>query len=207
MALIDDLKAYDFSSTNSGSAGAGPKRQDSAAPDMVSALGRAGSGAAAAAAAGGMSLVAATLERCMEDLFGPYLEGLRYLERESKSLGELYTGHLHRFTRYHETVHKAKPNKLFDRVVNQLASTAGGPSSSTSSSMANLHNYQPSTTQQAAAAILKYSGVRPEQQNADEAYGVQDEDGSLMLEMGERMLRWHAEAIGRCVELSSSGDV
>lgn len=37
----------------------------------------------------------------MEELFGPYLEGVRYLERESKSLGELYGGFLSRFSRYH----------------------------------------------------------------------------------------------------------
>jgi hypothetical protein len=32
-------------------------------------------------------------------------------------------------------------------------------------------------------------------------------DGVLGLEMAERMLRWHAEAVGRVVELSSTGDV
>ena len=32
-------------------------------------------------------------------------------------------------------------------------------------------------------------------------------DGVLNMEMAERMLKWHAEAVGRVVELSSSGDV
>ena len=32
-------------------------------------------------------------------------------------------------------------------------------------------------------------------------------DGVLTLEMAERMLKWHAESIGRVVELSASGDV
>ena len=32
-------------------------------------------------------------------------------------------------------------------------------------------------------------------------------DGVLTLEMAERMLKWHAEAVGRVVELSPSGDV
>ena len=41
------------------------------------------------------------LETAMEELFVPYTEGLRYLERESKSLSELYSDHLLRFTRYH----------------------------------------------------------------------------------------------------------
>lgn len=32
-------------------------------------------------------------------------------------------------------------------------------------------------------------------------------DGVLTLEMAERMLKWHAEAVGRVVELSSQNDV
>ena len=32
-------------------------------------------------------------------------------------------------------------------------------------------------------------------------------DGVLTLEIAERMLKWHAEAVGRVVELSPLGDV
>jgi hypothetical protein len=32
-------------------------------------------------------------------------------------------------------------------------------------------------------------------------------DGVLTVEMAERMLKWHAEAVGRVMELSGSGDV
>lgn len=32
-------------------------------------------------------------------------------------------------------------------------------------------------------------------------------DGELNLDVAERMLEWHAEAIGRMVELSPAGDV
>ena len=41
------------------------------------------------------------LETAMEELFVPYTEGTRYLERESKSLGELYSSYLTKFARYH----------------------------------------------------------------------------------------------------------
>lgn len=110
-------------------------------------------------------------------------------------------------------MHKAKPNTIFDRVVNQLATT-------TSSSH---------TAQTAAAALLKYSNratgssgtgsstprggagaggtSTPALVEGDEGDRVEAEDGLLKLEVGEKMLRWHAEAVGRCVELSSSGDV
>ena len=36
---------------------------------------------------------------------------------------------------------------------------------------------------------------------------IREEDGILSVEIAETMLKWHAEAIGRCVELSSSNDV
>lgn len=32
-------------------------------------------------------------------------------------------------------------------------------------------------------------------------------DGALTMETAEKILRWHAEAVGRCVELSNSTDV
>ena len=41
------------------------------------------------------------LETVLEELFVPYTEGQRYIEKESKSLGDLYAGHLTVFTRYH----------------------------------------------------------------------------------------------------------
>ena len=43
----------------------------------------------------------AMLETAMEELFVPYTEGNRYLEKESKSLSELYANYLQRFARYH----------------------------------------------------------------------------------------------------------
>lgn len=36
---------------------------------------------------------------------------------------------------------------------------------------------------------------------------VSDSDGMLSLDTAEKMLKWHAEAIGRCVELSGLSDV
>ena len=41
------------------------------------------------------------LDHAMEELFVPYMEGNRYLEKEGKSLTELYAGKLLRFTNWH----------------------------------------------------------------------------------------------------------
>ena len=53
--------------------------------------------------AGGVGVVAvsAMLDSALEELFTPYLEGGRYLEKEGKSLTELYAGKLLRFTNWH----------------------------------------------------------------------------------------------------------
>ena len=45
--------------------------------------------------------ITSLLESAMEELFVPYTEGQRYIEKESKSLADLYAGHLAAFTRYH----------------------------------------------------------------------------------------------------------
>lgn len=45
--------------------------------------------------------ISAMLETSMEELFVPYTEGQRYLEREIKSLEMLYAKLLANFTRYH----------------------------------------------------------------------------------------------------------
>ena len=50
------------------------------------------------------------LETALEELFVPYTEGQRYIEKESKSLGDLYAGYLAAFTRYHvRSIHSALP--------------------------------------------------------------------------------------------------
>lgn len=221
-ALADDLKAHEFATTTAAAASAAGGGSGSSATAAASA------GAAALRAGGAGATVGQTLDACVDELFAPYLEGKRYLDRERKSLGELYGGFLLRFTRYHvrpgppvplpfacrlprahkgsqtdltsvlppsqEMTHKTKPNGLFDRVVNQLATASTSSSSS-------------QTTQTAAAAILKYSGVEKRAGEKEGELRVQRQDGETTVELGETVLRWHAEALGRCVELSPSADV
>ncbi|KAK0468124.1 exocyst complex protein [Desarmillaria tabescens] len=137
--------------------------------------------------------VSTMLETAMEELFVPYTEGQRYLERESRSLGALYAALLSNFTRYHEKTQKGK-SSVFDLVVNQLSAAAQTTSTSGVST----------TSAQAASAILKFGGIDRSQ---DSEEPVREEDGQLSVDIAEKMLKWHAEAIGRCVELSPSNDV
>ncbi|XAO27932.1 hypothetical protein I312_106799 [Cryptococcus bacillisporus CA1280] len=226
--LVEDLKTYDSTLTT-------PPASSSRVP----------------APAGSGGSLSAFLDRALEEMYVPWLEGTRYLECESKNLVELYAGLLSRFTRYHETVLQAKPNSLLNKVVHQLATS--GSSATTSS-----------TAQTAAAAISKYANLFTSSSNPKTGTatptlppsfqkpgltgqlrganggdttargtgsstpvirsaagqelkgdlvnkGLEDKvwstDGTLAPAMAERMMKWHAEAVGRAVELSNNGDV
>lgn len=83
-------------------------------------------------------------------------------------------------------------------MVNQLASTAAATSVTGNAT----------ATAQAAQAFMKYSGITTGSEKAKEGdYQPTEEDGKLRVEVAEKMLKWHAEAIGRCVELSVPGDL
>lgn len=86
---------------------------------------------------------------------------------------------------------------MFDRMVNQI--------SAATAATANGGN---TTSAQAAAALMRF-GVITSDRNTDKSNEepIREEDGMLSVDVAEKMLKWHAEAIGRCVELSPSNDV
>ncbi|TDL29692.1 exocyst complex protein [Rickenella mellea] len=184
--LIEDLKMYELATSTPRS------------PVEPSEFRRSVSNSSASSSSGSTSHVAlgTMLETATEELFVPYTEGQRYLERESKSLGELYSTYLERFTKYHEKTHKSKAT-MFDRVVNQLSAAAATTTATGTTS----------TSAQAAAALMKFSGIsaeKPQEKPGEDP--IREEDGQLSLDAAERMLKWHAEAVGRCVELSPTND-
>lgn len=180
--LVEDLKVYELSTVSL-------RTPYEATEFRRSIIGSTSSGSTTSAT------VSTMLETAMEELFVPYTEGQRYLERESRSLGALYASLLSNFTRYHEKTQKGK-SSVFDRVVNQLSAAAQTTST----------NGVSTTSAQAASAILKFGGIDRSQDKASEE-PVREEDGQLSVDVAEKMLKWHAEAIGRCVELSPSNDV
>ncbi|EPQ59103.1 exocyst complex component Sec10 [Gloeophyllum trabeum ATCC 11539] len=187
--LVEDLKSYELPSVT-------PRSPVDAAEFRRSMLAAPSASGAAAATTASLSSM---LEGVMEELFVPYTEGQRYLEKESRSLGELYSSHLANFTRYHEKSHKG-PSSMFNRMMNQLSaaasdtSTAGGLTSS--------------SAQAAASAFMRFRGITAEKkQEPPTEEPLREEDGQLSIEVAEKMLKWHAEAIGRCVELTPNNDV
>lgn len=96
---------------------------------------------------------------------------------------------------WQERTHRGKAS-VFDRMVNQLSAAAATSTSGNSTPSA-----------QAAAALMRFGGINAPNQDKSSEEPVREEDGFLSIDIAERMLKWHAEAIGRCVELSLANDV
>jgi hypothetical protein len=54
---------------------------------------------------------------------------------------------------------------------------------------------------------MRFGGISTERTSEKPEDTTVEEDGVLNVDTAEKMLKWHAEAIGRCVELSPSNDV
>jgi hypothetical protein len=86
-ALVDVLKSYDLSKMAAKSAEA----------NRAALL-------AGAAAQGSSVAISTMLDSSMDELFVPYTEGSRYLEKETKCLAELYMLNLYLFSRWHVSI-------------------------------------------------------------------------------------------------------
>jgi hypothetical protein len=222
LRLINDLKVYDFKGAGIVSTTQYP---DNGNANESSALGGIHPGSRAAAVAAGTSALGVMLDQAVEELFVPYMEGVKYLERESRSLTELFAAYLLRFSNYHRAAHHTKTSNIFDRVRTQIATNANNQSSNLSATNATLAKgtafgfsklsnlvdrarvaagAASSTTSSSEVTLVE--GRTPVEGEVP-GDNVEERDGELNLEVAERMLRWHAEAIGRCVDLSTSSEV
>ena len=87
--LVEDLKGYELPSITPRS------------PLDVSEFRRTLAGSSSSTGPSTSTAIGTMLETAMEELFVQQTEGNRYLERESTSLGQLYSSLLSNFTRYH----------------------------------------------------------------------------------------------------------
>jgi exocyst complex component 5 len=140
--------------------------------------------------------ISATLDQSLEDLFVPYLENGRYIEREVKSLHELYGSFLYKFNGFHvrtslflslkKSQRKSTRNKMLDRIANQIQSSAN-PSLDSLKKLAGLER-------------KKGDGKATD-------FEFTEMDGTLQTQAAKRMLRWHAEAVSRVIELTPHSDL
>lgn len=253
LSLVNDLKMYDYrgagiigpSNSASGSGSNAVTNGDSSVSDSLTLLGNDGAAAAAHLAGASVSPLATMLDQSLDELFVPYMEGIRYIDRESRSLSDLYAGLLSKYIAFHRTAavvkkDKGSGNTIFDRMRNQI-SAASDASSSTSSlgtgtAASHASTAASSTTSTSKTSFFKLSNLADRVRGTNTNHSVgssnagstsaessadghhapgshhheddfDDSDGDLSLEVAEKMLRWHAESIGRCVDLSSPTEV
>ncbi|KAM0715139.1 hypothetical protein Q7P37_009604 [Cladosporium fusiforme] len=153
------------------------------------------------------SVTAAVLDQQLDELFVPYFTGSSYLEREKHNLGELFEGLLFKFTLYHSRRRK----------LNLQSSTYLGALSARSKEL--ISNARDAYSERLDAGelptsqknmMMRIAGLRDENQQpsptGNKEPEITDEDGQLSLPNTKRMLKWLAEAVGRGLELSTSGN-
>lgn len=170
--------------------------------------------AAQLAAAGGSPL-GAMLDQAVEELFFPYLDQVKYIDRECRVLSGQYAGALNRFFTWHRnTIKASRANAtIFSRVRDQFTGSSSG---SFGSSVAFATLSDSAGHKEAAAPVSSFRKLvdraRGTQAPLEEEVVVEEGDtpdarGELSLDLAERMLRWHAEALGRCVDLGQASEV
>lgn len=138
------------------------------------------------------------LDQQIEELFVPYLVGSSYIERERKSLEELYSSLLFKFTTYHSR-RKKVPTGFMASLAQQgthLLATAKD------AYIDRLDSSDLTPTQK--AMMLRVAGIKAND-NKNEIEVV-EEDGVLSVPNAKRMLKWLAEGVRRTLELGSGSD-
>ncbi|KFY14661.1 hypothetical protein V492_02491 [Pseudogymnoascus sp. VKM F-4246] len=138
------------------------------------------------------------LEQQVDELFIPYLVGSSYIDRECRSLEELYSSLLFKFTIYHSR-RKKTPTGFMASLAQQgtqLLATAKD------AYIDRLDSSELTPTQK--AMMLRVAGLKGNE-NKNEIE-VSEEDGVLSIPNAKRMLKWLAEGVRRALELSGGTD-
>ncbi|KAK0753993.1 exocyst complex component Sec10-like protein [Schizothecium vesticola] len=143
--------------------------------------------------------IAQTLDQQLEELFVPYLVGNSYIDRERRSLEEMYNSLLFKFTLYHSRRKKA-PTGFMAAIAHQgtqLLATAKD------AYMERLDSSELTPTQK--AMMLRVAGLQDNTNNKNDIE-VTEQDGILSVAYAKRMIIWLAESVRRTLEMSSSSD-
>ncbi|OAA64993.1 exocyst complex component Sec10 [Cordyceps fumosorosea ARSEF 2679] len=142
--------------------------------------------------------IAQTLDQQVDELFVPYLVGNLYIEREKKSIEEMYSSLLFKFTMYHSRKKKA-PTGFMASLAQQ------GTQLMASAKDAYLERLESSDlTPTQKATMLRVAGIA-EKDNKNEIE-LSEDDGTLSVANAKRMLKWLAESVQRTLELGAAVD-
>ncbi|KAF4510546.1 hypothetical protein G6O67_002424 [Ophiocordyceps sinensis] len=142
--------------------------------------------------------IAQALDQQMDELFVPYLVGTTYMEREKKSLEEMYSSLLFRFTIYHSR-RKKVPTGFMASLAQQ------GTQLMASAKDAYLERLESSELTPTQKRLMLRLGGLQDKENKNEIE-VSEEDGALSVASAKRMLKWLAESVQRTLELGSRAE-
>ncbi|MCJ1462900.1 Exocyst complex component 5 [Pseudocyphellaria aurata] len=147
------------------------------------------------------SQITVILDQQFDDLFVPYSFGSLYIEREKRSLEELYSSLLFKFTIFH-----SRKRKIPTTFMKSLAKSGGEILASARDAYVERLESSDLTTAQ-KAMLLRLAGLKDsENAKAQTEIEVSDDDGVLDAANAKRMLKWLAEAVGRGLELSGGNE-
>ncbi|KAF4466627.1 exocyst complex component sec10 [Fusarium albosuccineum] len=141
--------------------------------------------------------ISQTLDQQMEELFVPYLVGNSYIDRERKSLEEMYSSLLFKYSIYHSRRKKA-PSGFMASLAQQgtqLIATAKD------AYIERLDSSELTPTQK--RMMLRVAGLQDKDKENKNEIDVSEEDGALSIANAKRMLKWLAESVQRTLELGS----
>ncbi|KAI6093759.1 exocyst complex component Sec10 [Hypoxylon rubiginosum] len=143
--------------------------------------------------------ISQTLDQQMEELFVPYIVGNSYIEREKRSLEELFNSLLFKYNIYHSRRKKAPTGFMASlaQQTNQLMASAKD------AYLERLESSDLTATQK--AMMLRVAGVQETDKNKNEIE-VSESEGVLSTATAKRMLTWLAESVRRTLELGSQSE-
>lgn len=145
--------------------------------------------------------ISQVLDQQLEDLFVPYLIGSSYIDRERRSLEELNSSLLFKFTMYHSRRKKAATGFMASlaQQTTQLVSSAKD---------AYLERLDSSElTQTQKAMMMRVAGISQETvANNKNEIEVTEEDGKISVDNAKRVMRWMAESVRRILDLGTQTD-
>ncbi|POS87572.1 exocyst complex component Sec10, partial [Erysiphe pulchra] len=142
-----------------------------------------------------------SLDQQLDELFVPYLVGNSYIERERKSLMELKSSLLFKYTIYH-----SRRKKVAGGFMASLAQQGSQLLSSAKDAYIDRLNSSELTPTQ-KAMMLKVADLRDTESTKNKnEIEVSDKDGVLSINVAKRMLKWMAESVRRALELGNSNE-
>ncbi|KAK3394804.1 exocyst complex component Sec10-like protein [Podospora didyma] len=145
------------------------------------------------------SQISLILDQQLEELFVPYLLGNSYIDRERRSLEEMYNSLLFKFTLFHSRRKKA-PSGFMAAIAQQGTQLLA---SAKDAYMERLDSSDLTPTQK--AMMLRVAGLQDNSSNKNDIE-VSEQDGDLSVQFAKRMIIWLAESVRRALEMGSAND-